>query len=100
MTKFLALNLFPGIFFEDDFPIDYHGSNVLRCRWSFDLAPGMSYRVNGVQVVTERQKGLGNSLAPYIFTSSYPSNVGKIQELYDKVMRMEKILRAHGLAEN
>lgn len=98
MSRFLTVNLFPGILFEHEFPIDPWGDKVLRCQWSFDLAPGMHYSVDGVQVVGPRQSGLGARLLPHTFSSSYPANVGKLNELYKKVSNIEKVLRAHGLA--
>ena len=56
-------------------------------------------RIGGLQVITTRQTGLGSVLPSTHCGATYTATEqGLINTLIDKVVAMETILRAHGLA--
>lgn len=56
------------------------------------------YTVAGVQVLKAQQTGLGAQITAYTLTGTYSTDLAKLQSLYNKVVAIETILRAHGLA--
>lgn len=62
--------------------------------------PG-AFRVNGQQVLTSRQTGMGATLPAATIGGTYNSTVqSQIQALYDKIILLETKLKAHGLIAN
>ena len=56
------------------------------------------YKVSGVQVLIGQQTGLGTALSVYTLSGTYATDLTKLQTLYNKVLAMETIMRAHGFA--
>lgn len=55
-------------------------------------------KVAGTQVMGTQQTGLGTTLATYTYSGTYAIDLPKLQALHNKVIAIETILRAHGLA--
>jgi hypothetical protein len=62
------------------------------------LATGKAYRVNGVQVLTNQQAGLGANIAAATAGAAYTATEqAMLQALNDKMVALEPMLKTHGL---
>ena len=57
-----------------------------------------AYKASGVQVLTTQQTGLGTALAAHTLSGTYATDYSFLQTLYNKVVALETICRAHGFA--
>ena len=91
-------------FVEDasDALIRYTGSvwtGNLQTAEDISIATGKVLKINGVQVLTSQQTGLGTALVSSSAGGTYGSTEQTmLQEAHDKIRLLETIVRAHGFA--